>query len=82
MEDDIERKIEFMNELQQLLLGMPVSDIAGRPVGVVGRIESTAFEVVSGPRAPIWVHPDALFGVDYGVTLICNERRLREYQAK
>ena len=71
-----------MNQLQQLRLGMPVSDIAGRPVGAVGRVESTAFEVVSGRGRPIWVRPDALFGVDYGVTLICNEHRMREYQAK
>jgi hypothetical protein len=71
-----------MNRLQQLRLGMPVSDIAGRPVGSVGRVESTAFEVVSGSAGAVWVRPDVLFGVDYAVTLICNQGRLREYQAK
>jgi hypothetical protein len=69
-----------MEELQKVQYGMPVSDIAGRALGQIGRVGDTAFEVVSDRAAPVWVRSDALFHVDYGVTLICNQPRLLDYR--
>jgi len=81
MGDDIGAYTERMeDELHKLQHGMPVSDIAGKAVGQVGRVGDTAFEVVNGRCAPVWVRSDALFHVDYGATLVCNGAGLIDYR--
>ena len=62
--------------------GMPVYDVSGQVMGSVGELGPRMFEVVPGHGPSVWVSEQAVYHVDFGVTLLCNRGRVLEYRVR